>query len=184
MITVPKATTVTVAIKTDRVPKVKKPRTPKKKTTLRPEAIIFTDGSFRWPNFGAWAALITVNTTVTTLSGYKFDTTIGQMELTPIVMALRALSEPHVVQLYSDSQYAVNCIKKGWIKRWRKNGWKNHEGKPVKNAEILEDIYQMLLVHQVKAEWVRRHSGVPENETVDALAQDLTKKMKEGTITP
>lgn len=186
MITVPeehsrKTKRVSTPTKTASTKKKTKGKT---KSPLMPTATIYTDGSFRWPNCGAWAALITIDNTVTTMSGYQFDTTIGQMELTPIAMALKSLPTPHEVYLFSDSQYAVNCIKKGWIKLWRKNGWKNHEGKPVKNSHILEDIYQQLLIHKVKAEWVRGHNGHRENEIVDRLAQDLTKKMKAGTIVP
>ena len=67
------------------------------------------------------------------LSGGEQDTTNLRMELTAACVALETIDEGHTVTIYSDASYLVNCMRRGWYKKWRENGWLNHRKEPVAN---------------------------------------------------
>ena len=145
---------------------------------------IYTDGSYRPDCYGSWCAILVEKGTPpkeTTLKEHVFDTTIGRMELTPIVVSLESLKEPCDVVVYSDSQYAINCISK-WIGLWRQCNYKNLRGEPIKNLDLIERIYLQMVRHRIKAKWIRGHNGHVYNERCNKIAQDLTLKMKLGII--
>ncbi|HYM99222.1 MAG TPA: RNase H family protein, partial [Aestuariivirgaceae bacterium] len=73
--------------------------------------------------------------------------------------------------LYTDSNYLREGITK-WIHKWRRNGWRTAEKKPVKNAELWQRLDQALARHQIQWHWVRGHVGHVENERADALARE------------
>ena len=85
------------------------------------------------------------------------------------IEALSALKRPVRVELYTDSDYLRQGIT-DWIRRWKRNGWKTAEKKPVKNAELWQALDELIARHQVNWHWVRGHSGHPENERADELA--------------
>ncbi|KFI47252.1 ribonuclease H family protein [Bifidobacterium biavatii] len=93
-------------------------------------------------------------------------------ELCAVLEALRAHpgSEPLVIE--TDSQYAINCSTK-WVHGWKKNGWKNSQKKPVKNAALIKAIDAELSKRagSVKFVWVKGHAGNAGNEKVDELAR-------------
>lgn len=131
---------------------------------------IFTDGACRGnPGPGGWAALLRTGGTEREISGGEKLTTNNRMELRAAIEALNALTRPCKVELHSDSQYLRDGITK-WIHGWRRNGWRTANRKPVKNAELWEELLEAASRHQVSWHWVRGHSGHPENERVDALA--------------
>jgi ribonuclease HI len=103
------------------------------------------------------------------LYGAEADTTNNRMELTAAIVALESLKRPCQVQLTTDSQY----VKKGiteWIGNWKKRGWKTADKKPVKNVDLWQRLDAALQPHQVEWHWVRGHTGHPENERADQLA--------------
>src|SRR3712207_7727576 len=73
------------------------------------------------------------------ISGAEPDTTNLRMELTAACAALETIDEGHVVTVYSDSSYLVNCMRRGWYRKWRENGWLNHRNEPVANRDLWED---------------------------------------------
>ena len=83
------------------------------------------------------------------------------MELTAAIRGLEALKEPCEVNLFSDSQYVVNGITKGWAKRWRSNGWRLSDKRPAENVDLWEQLLELCEKHTVGFEWVRGHSGNP-----------------------
>ena len=101
--------------------------------------------------------------------GYRL-TTNNRMELTAAIRGLEALKEPCDVSLFSDSQYVVNGITKGWAERWRSNGWRLSNKRPAENVDLWEQLLDLCKKHKVRFEWVRGHSGHPENECCDKLA--------------
>jgi ribonuclease HI len=101
--------------------------------------------------------------------GYRL-TTNNRMELTAAIRGLQALKEPCEVRVFSDSQYVVNGITKGWAKRWRSNGWRLSNKQPAENVDLWEELLALVGKHTVQFEWVRGHSGHPENECCDQLA--------------
>lgn len=140
---------------------------------------IFTDGACRGnPGPGGWAALLRTSDREREISGGEPLTTNNRMELRAAIEALNALKKPCRVELHSDSQYVRDGITK-WIHGWRRNGWRTADRKPVKNAELWEQLIEAASRHQVEWHWVRGHSGHPENDRVDALACAVADKQRE-----
>ena len=104
------------------------------------------------------------------LYGGEADTTNNRMELTAAIKALNALKEPCEVDLYTDSVYVRNGIS-SWIDNWKANNWKTSAKKPVKNAELWQQLDEARLRHKVSWHWVKGHAGHPENERCDELAR-------------
>jgi ribonuclease HI len=131
---------------------------------------IFTDGACRGnPGPGGWGALLRYGGHEKELYGAEADTTNNRMELTAAIVALESLKRGCKVALTTDSQY----VKKGiteWIANWKKRGWKTADKKPVKNVDLWKRLDAALQPHQVEWHWVRGHTGHPENERADQLA--------------
>lgn len=132
--------------------------------------IIFTDGACRGnPGPGGWGALLRYGEHEKILSGAEAHTTNNRMELIGTIKALEALQQSCKVDLYTDSQY----VKKGiteWIHQWKKNHWKKADKKPVKNADLWQRLDKEFNHHQITWHWVKGHSGHPENDLVDSIA--------------
>jgi ribonuclease HI len=101
--------------------------------------------------------------------GYR-RTTNNRMELLAVIAALEALKGPSRVELWSDSQYVVHAIEKGWARRWRANGWRKADKSRALNVDLWTELLALLEVHQVRFRWTRGHAGDPENERADQLA--------------
>jgi ribonuclease HI len=135
-----------------------------------PQVEIWTDGACRGnPGRGGWGALIRSGTREKEIAGAEPLTTNNRMELLAAIEALNALKKPCRVALYTDSAYVRDGITK-WIHGWRKNGWRTADKKPVKNAELWQQLLDAAEPHRVEWHWVKGHSGHPENDRVDALA--------------
>lgn len=131
---------------------------------------IFTDGACKGnPGPGGWGALLLCNGQEKTLHGAEPLTTNNRMELLAAIKALEALTRPVEVHLYTDSQY-VRLGMTTWIKQWKINGWRNSKKEPVKNADLWQMLDALALKHTIHWHWVKGHSGNPNNERVDALA--------------
>ena len=102
--------------------------------------------------------------------GYRL-TTNNRMELLGAIAGLEALKEPCTVTLYTDSQYVVNGISKGWAKRWRQNGWMRNKEEKALNADLWERLLALCDRHQATFVWVRGHAGNEENERCDTLSK-------------
>ena len=138
--------------------------------TELPLVEIFTDGACRGnPGPGGWAALLRRGATEREISGGERETTYNRMELVAAIRALEALTKPCRVRLFTDSAYVRDGITR-WIHKWRLNGWRTSDKKPVKNAELWQELVEAAEPHRVEWHWVKGHSGHPENDRVDALA--------------
>ena len=132
---------------------------------------IFTDGACSGnPGPGGWGVLLRWNGVTKELYGGEADTTNNRMELTAAIKALNALKEACEVDLYTDSVYVRNGIS-SWIDSWKANNWKTSAKKPVKNAELWQQLDEARLRHKVSWHWVKGHAGHPENERCDELAR-------------
>jgi ribonuclease HI len=98
-------------------------------------------------------------------------TTNNRMEILACIVGLQALKGPCAVTLYSDSQYVINSMTKGWARRWKKNKWKRKD-ENIPNADLWEKMLDLCDKHKVKFNWVRGHSGNKENERCDQLARN------------
>lgn len=131
---------------------------------------IFTDGACRGnPGPGGWGALLRTDKHEKELYGGEVETTNNRMELTAAIKALEALKKPSKVTLTTDSQYVRKGITE-WLEGWKKKGWKNSAKKPVKNVDLWQQLDLQNQRHNVVWEWVKGHSGHPENEKADQLA--------------
>ena len=139
---------------------------------------IFTDGACRGnPGPGGWAALLRTGDKEREISGGEAHTTNNRMELRAAIEALNALKRPCRVEIHTDSNYVRDGITK-WIHGWKRNGWRTADKKPVKNAELWQELIDASERHQVAWHWVKGHSGHPENDRVDALACAEADKQK------
>lgn len=131
---------------------------------------IFTDGACKGnPGPGGWGAVLRYKGKERHLHGGEADTTNNRMELQAVISALEVLTRRASVRITTDSQY----VKKGiteWIVNWKRNGWKTAARKPVKNADLWQRLDGLVQAHDVVWAWVKGHSGHPENELADELA--------------
>lgn len=140
---------------------------------------IFTDGACKGnPGKGGWGAVLKYGSATKEMSGFCHNTTNNRMELTAVIQALYALKEPCEVILTTDSQYVVNGIEKGWVEKWKANGWRKPDRKPAQNSDLWEELLSLLKVHNVKFEWIKGHNGHEENERCDQLAVDAYNNQK------
>jgi ribonuclease HI len=132
---------------------------------------VWTDGACSGnPGPGGWGALLTWNGHSKELKGGAAETTNNRMELTAAIEALDTLKRTTVVDLYTDSQYVRGGIT-GWIKGWKKNGWKTSNRKPVKNIDLWQRLDDLQARHDISWHWVRGHAGTEGNERADELAR-------------
>ena len=131
---------------------------------------IYTDGACRGnPGDGGWGALIEYENVSKEYFGGEKNTTNNKMELRAAIEALKALKEPCIVNLTTDSKYVMQGIT-SWIENWKKNNWKNSAKKDVKNKDLWVQLDECVLKHDVKWHWVKGHSGHEQNEIADQLA--------------
>ncbi len=98
-------------------------------------------------------------------------TTNNRMEITGVLVALEALPAKSKVKIFSDSQYVVNSMTKGWAKRWKSEEWVKKGGKTVPNADLWQKLLELCSKHKVEFEWIKGHDGGIENERCDQMAQ-------------
>lgn len=139
---------------------------------------IFTDGACRGnPGPGGWGALLRFQGKEKTLHGGEKETTNNRMELMAAIQGLAALKRPCEVDVTTDSVY----VKKGiteWIHNWKKRNWKTADKKPVKNADLWQQLDELVGQHQVSWHWVKGHAGHRENEIADMLANRGIDELK------
>jgi ribonuclease HI len=78
------------------------------------QAYAYTDGAStgsRGP--GGYGAVMRWKGKTEEISGGEQDTTNLRMELTAACVALEAIDEGHIVTVYSDASYLVNCMRRG-----------------------------------------------------------------------
>ncbi|BBN87689.1 ribonuclease HI [Azospira sp. I09] len=131
---------------------------------------IYADGACKGnPGPGGWGVFMRAGAHEKELWGGEQDTTNNRMELTAVIRALEALKRPVPVKLYTDSKYVQQGIS-AWIHNWKRNGWRTADKKPVKNADLWQELDVLARQFQVEWTWVKGHAGNPGNERADELA--------------
>ena len=131
---------------------------------------IFTDGACRGnPGPGGWGVILRSGSHEKELYGGEQSTTNNRMELRAAIEGLAALKRSSRVTVTTDSQYVRQGITQ-WIEGWKRNQWRTSAKKPVKNQDLWQLLDQLTSRHEVTWEWVKGHSGHPDNELADALA--------------
>ncbi len=139
-------------------------------STDPPMVEAYTDGACRGnPGPGGWGVLLRYSHHEKQLCGGERETTNNRMEMLAAIMALESLSRPARVRLTTDSQYVQKGISE-WLAQWKRRGWKTASKKPVKNVDLWQRLDRAAARHQVEWLWTRGHSGHPENELADQLA--------------
>ncbi len=144
--------------------------------------ILYTDGACSGnPGLGGYGGILAYKGTEREYSGAEEETTNNRMEITAVLVGLKRLKYPCVVDVYSDSAYTVNAFNEGWIYAWRKNGWKKADGKAVLNIDLWEELYALVSEHEVTFHKVAGHADDEKNNRCDALARgaiaELRKKL-------
>lgn len=130
--------------------------------------MLYTDGASRGnPGPGGYGVLLVWNGHRKELSqGYK-HTTNNRMELLAVIEGLKAIKKKEIpVTVFSDSQYVVNAVEKGWLNTWIKTNFKG--GK--KNQDLWKEYYELAKGFTIKFVWVKGHADNPYNNRCDQLA--------------
>ncbi len=140
---------------------------------------IYTDGACKGnPGAGGWSAILEYEGREKELCGGEKSTTNNRMELTAAIEGLKALKTPCKVILYSDSQYLVNAINKGWLESWKQKGWRKADKSQVLNDDLWKALDALLSTHEVEFVWVKGHDGHAYNERCDELASGFAEKLQ------
>ncbi len=140
---------------------------------------LYSDGACSGnPGPGGWGCILQFGDVKKELSGGEDNTTNNRMELTGVIQGLKALKEPCIVELYSDSKYVIDALSKGWAVSWRAKNWTKADKKPALNPDLWEILLQLCEIHQVRCHWVKGHAENPMNNRCDELAVAQWKKLK------
>jgi ribonuclease HI len=136
----------------------------------------FSDGSaIGNPGPGGYGVVLKYGENVKEFSqGFK-HTTNNRMELLGAISALDALKGRQRVVLTTDSQYVINGIEKGWAKKWQANSWMRNRKEKALNPDMWQRLLDVCARHDVSFEWIRGHTGHPENERCDELANGAAR---------
>ncbi len=136
------------------------------------DVVIYTDGACsRNPGPGGWGALLIYGDERKELKGGEAETTNNRMELLAAIRALEALNRRCRVDLHTDSNYLRHGITE-WITKWKRNGWKTANRKPVKNDDLWQRLDELQAGQDVDWHWVKGHAGDEGNERADQLARE------------
>jgi ribonuclease HI len=142
---------------------------------------IYSDGACKGnPGAGGWGALLVTDGHRKEICGGEANTTNNRMEMTAVIRALESLKRPSTVEVHTDSQYVQKGISE-WVAGWKRRNWRTADGKPVKNQDLWLQLDSLSQLHCIEWKWVRGHSGHPENERADALAnQGVLQALQNG----
>jgi ribonuclease HI len=140
--------------------------------------VAYTDGACSGnPGPGGWGAVMIWGDHRRELRGAEPMTTNNRMELTAAIMTLEALKRPCHVDLHTDSQYLRQGITE-WLRRWKANGWRTADRKPVKNDDLWRRLEEAAGRHHVVWHWVKGHAGHDLNERADELAREAIAELR------
>ena len=131
---------------------------------------IYTDGACKGnPGPGGWGALIIDGDTKNEIYGGESNTTNNRMEIMAVIMALKAIKNKDQITIFTDSTYVQKGIN-DWIEKWKINGWRTSNRKDVKNKDLWVQLDSLSSQISINWIWVKGHSGHPENDRADFLA--------------
>ena len=134
---------------------------------------IYTDGACSGnPGPGGYGVVMLYGGHRKELSEGFTITTNNRMELLAVIKGLEILKEKCQVDLYSDSKYVVDAVEKGWVTKWKANGWKRNKKDMASNIDLWERLLVLLEKHSVKFIWIKGHASNIENEKCDELARN------------
>ena len=139
---------------------------------------IYTDGACKNnPGPGGWAALIRSPKGEKLITGAESMTTNNRMEMIAVIEAISTVEDGSEVVIHSDSRYVIDGIT-SWLPKWKLNNWRTSTNKPVKNSDLWRDLDKANNRLHISWEWVKGHSGHPENELVDDEARQAAMRIQ------
>jgi ribonuclease HI len=136
--------------------------------------ILWTDGSASPnPGPGGYAVIEEIGEEYKPVAlGREAESSNIRMEGFAMIAAIKyAGDEP--CEIHSDSAFWINVLTK-WAPTWKANGWTKKTG-PIKNLEIVQELYELYSSHDVKLIWTRGHVGTELNELADEMANKARK---------
>ncbi|WP_435299731.1 ribonuclease HI [Timonella sp. A28] len=150
------------------------PHEPTELTTVE----MWTDGACKGnPGIGGWGVWLRSGSHEKEIYGGETTTTNNRMELTAVIEGLKTLKRPCTVTIHVDSTYVMKGIT-AWIHGWKRNNWRTADKKPVKNAELWQELDNQTQRHTITWKWVKGHSGDPGNERADQLANKGVEQVR------
>lgn len=152
---------------------------------------IWTDGSssLRTGTCG-WAAIVCCKFDALTKNlGYELNPerhilcghaegTNQKAELLAVIHALKWTVPKSKSFIKTDSEYVINCVIK-YRKDWERNNFITSSGTPVKNLELIKELWELCDNRKVHFKHVKGHAGHAGNEAADYVA-GLVRRMGEG----
>ena len=139
---------------------------------------IYTDGACSGnPGIGGWGVVILIdNKNPIYLNGGQIETTNNRMELVAAIKAVTYFNEKKELTIFTDSKYLKDGIE-SWIHKWKNNGWKTANKKPVKNKDLWIELDNEIDKHNVTWNWVKGHANNEFNEKADFLARKYIEEV-------
>lgn len=138
---------------------------------------IYTDGACSGnPGPGGYGVVLLYGEHMKELSGAFDNTTNNRMEILAAIVGLESLKRPCKVTIYSDSQYLVNAMTKGWLDKWQRNNWMRNKSERAKNVDLWKRLLDAVSGHQVDWVWVKGHANNEMNNRCDQLAVSAIKE--------
>lgn len=142
---------------------------------------LITDGACVGnPGPGGWACILRYKGQKRELFGSEIQTTNNRMEIMAALMGLTALTERCEVEIVTDSSYLKNGITK-WVARWKRNGWRTSEKKPVVNQDLWQDLDAANARHTTQWTWTKGHADHEDNNRCDELATRAAREQIRST---
>jgi len=138
---------------------------------------IYTDGAcIGNPGPGGYGVVMLCDDGRRELSGGYRKTTNNRMEMMAAIVALESLENRCRVTLYSDSEYLVKAMSRGWAQRWREDGWMRNKRQYALNPDLWERLLRVCERHEVVFQWVKGHGRSAENIRADQLAMQAARR--------
>ena len=100
------------------------------------------------------------------LMGCRPSTTNNRMEMRAAILGLRTFKSPKRLKVVTDSKVLQKGITK-WIHKWKRNGWKAADGKPVKNKDLWKKLRKLDKKHTIEWVHVRGHRKGDDDSPID-----------------
>ena len=72
------------------------------------------------------------------------------MELKAVIEGLKRLDQTCEIDVFCNSEYIVNAFEMSWLKKWKKNGWRNSKGAAISNIDLWLELDNLTQRHNVK----------------------------------
>jgi ribonuclease HI len=137
-----------------------------------PEIILYSDGGAEPnPGKGGFGVIMVYKGIKKEFSQGYVLTTNNRMELMGVIYGLERLKTKSIVKVFTDSQYVINGIEKGWAQKWKSKNWFRNKNDKAINFDLWDRLLQLISTQEkVTFNWVKGHDGHPENERCDELA--------------